>query len=275
MELHVITGAGDRLRTGGQTHKGVTMCDLTGLLVGSEGTLAVTTRAALKLRPAAIGHATILATFPSPLSAAAAALEIVLAGLDTAALDLIDDQTIEAILLVEGKQLVDMGLSVLLLQFEGSSATEEARRAERVLQPLSVGIESTFDEARGNELFAARRLAIPSILAGGAGLIEDIVVPIPAIPAAMNRIREVEAEVGLPIAVIAHAADGNLHPIISVAGRDRWLGEGDVPAAATFPLGITSLGGSRSGNRGSPAERCGAEGQDSRRRNRRTPCGGQ
>jgi glycolate oxidase len=219
MELDVVTGAGQRLRTGSRTHKSVTGYDLTRLLVGSEGTLAVTTRAAVRLRPLVAGQATLLATFATPLAAAAAAQKIVLAGLDTAALELIDDRTIAAIRAATDRQLVDDGVSVLLLHFEGPSAIDEARRAERLLAAVSVGVEWTGDRARGAELFAARRLAIPSILNDGVALIEDIVVPIPAISAAMSRLRDVEEQVGLPIAVVAHAADGNLHPIISVPGH--------------------------------------------------------
>lgn len=252
VELHAVTGAGERLRTGRRTHKGVTGYDLTALLVGSEGTLAVITQAAMKLRPIVAGKATLLATFSSAHSAASAAQSIILGGLDTAALELIDDRTLDAIADAQGHPVVPTGSSVLLLQFEGAAASSEAELAASILRPLAVDLESTTDINRSAELFAARRQAIPSIAARGTALIEDIVVPLPRIADAMARLRAIEAECGLPIFVVAHAADGNLHPIVSVPSHPA---DAPVPDLAwevadrIFDIAL-ELGGSITGEHG-------------------------
>lgn len=252
LELHVITGSGDPLRTGRQTHKGVTGYDLTSLLVGSEGTLAVTTRAAVKLRPIVLGKATILSTFTSIQIAADAAQQLVRAGLDTSASELIDDRTLNVIAQTLGEPIVPIGLSVLLVQFEGPSAAADAEHAARILRPSAVDVESTCDAERGSELFAARRLAIPAIQAKGAALIEDIVVPLPRLAEAIAMIREIEFEHGLPIFVVAHAADGNLHPIICVPdiGVDEPLPELAWTVADRVFDAALRLGGSITGEHG-------------------------
>jgi glycolate oxidase len=251
LELNAITGAGERLRSGRQTHKGVAGYDLTSLLVGSEGTLAVITRAAVKLRPAVTERVTMLASFPDTRTAAAAAQELLLAGLDAAAMELVDAPTLNAIARVDG-ELGEVTRAILLLQYDGAGAVSDSQRAEGVLGPLTSDVETTQDPVRADQLFAMRRRAIPSIELLGRVLIEDIVVPLPRLSDAIDGLRAIENELQTTIFVVAHAGDGNLHPMISVPG----LEDGSpIPEAAwhvadrVFSLAL-NLGGSITGEHG-------------------------
>ncbi|WP_198171333.1 FAD-binding oxidoreductase [Actinoplanes awajinensis] len=239
--LDVVLAGGERISTGRATLKGVAGYDLTGLFVGSEGTLGVIVGATLRLRPLPEPTATIAAYYPDVETAAAASVALAEARIQPVLAELLDQATLDAI----DPGLRATGSALLIVQTDGGP--DEAAHAAEVLAKGATLVQSAGDPA---ELLKARRQALPSIEKLGRPLIEDIAVPRSRLAEAVRRIGVIAARHDVPICTLAHAGDGNLHPII-VAGAH---GE-PIPDAATraadeiFALAL-ELGGTVTGEHG-------------------------
>jgi len=222
LALDVVLADGRLVHVGSRTFKGVTGYDLTALFTGSEGTLGIVVGATLRLLPRPVAVATLLAVFPGVRAAAAAASAVVSSGVRPLVLELVDGPTLGAVDELEGTSLQVAGGpdgAVLVAQTDGSSAQaarSDLERLAQVVAPLAVSVETSDDPARAHELLTARRAALPAIERRGRVLIEDIAVPLSRLAEAVEGVRTVAAQTGTDIYVIAHAADGNLHPIIAV-----------------------------------------------------------
>jgi glycolate oxidase len=223
--LEVVLADGRQISTGTATLKGVAGYDLTGLFVGSEGTLGVVVRATLRLRPIPLATATIAASFPDVEAAAEAAIALSAARVQPAIAELLDEATLLAIDAAQGTSLRSAGAALLLVQTDGAGAALEAELIADVLAGTATSVRTTTDEAEATELLAARRLALPSLERLGRPLIEDIAVPRSRLADAVREIAAIAARHGVPISTVAHAGDGNLHPLIVVD-----------PAALTVPV---------------------------------------
>ncbi|WP_457101115.1 FAD-binding oxidoreductase [Microbacterium sp. P5_E9] len=216
--LTVVLADGRVARVGRRTAKGVTGYDLTGLLVGSEGTLGIIVEVTLKLLP--LGgreERAIIGYFPSLTDAGHAVAAVSAAGIVPSALELIDRTCLHAVAEWQGWTLPDSAQTLLLAKVD-----EVGERGEE----LAARIAGLFAEAGGTEvqrasdpdaidrLFAARRLAYPALERLGPVLTEDVCVPRSAVPEMLARIERAAADEGVVIANIAHAGDGNLHPLI-------------------------------------------------------------
>jgi glycolate oxidase len=249
--LEVVLADGRIMDTGRRTMKGVTGYDLTGLFVGSEGTLGVITSAILRLRRApAVPPVTIAAEFPSPRAAGDAVAAIVAAGCQPSLLELMDRNTLEAI--DDWKNIgLEPGVNAMLIaQAEGSvpgDAAEMARLCEANGASF-VAVSSTQEET--DELIGLRRLAYTAKERLGACLVEDVCVPRSVLPDMITIIEEVAARHDAMICTVAHAGDGNLHPVFIF---DRGLPEppANVWAAAdeVFRAALR-LGGTLTGEHG-------------------------
>jgi glycolate oxidase len=239
--LDVVLAGGTRIATGRATLKGVAGYDLTGLFVGSEGTLGVVVAATLRLRILPEPTATIAAFYPDIETAAAASVALAAARIQPVLAELLDSATLEALGSAEQGAL-------LIVQTDGGP--DEADRATRVLGRTATTLRATTDPAETATLLAARRGALPAIERLGRALIEDIAVPRSRMAEAILQIGRIGRRHDVPICTMAHAGDGNVHPII-VAGR---YGE-PVPAAAhraadeIFGLALR-LGGTVTGEHG-------------------------
>ncbi|MBL7253372.1 FAD-binding oxidoreductase [Paractinoplanes lichenicola] len=239
--LDVVLASGERISTGRATLKGVAGYDLTGLFVGSEGTLGVVVGATLRLRPLPEPTATIAASYPDITTAAAASVALAEARIQPVLAELLDEATLNAI----DPALRAAGAALLIVQTDGGP--DEAARALEVLTKGATTIRSATDPA---SLLAARRQALPAIERLGRPLIEDIAVPRSRLAEAVREIETIAARHEVPICTLAHAGDGNVHPII-VAGRH---GE-PIPASAhraaddIFALALR-LGGTVTGEHG-------------------------
>lgn len=214
--MHVVLADGTAVRLGGPRLKDSAGLSLTKLFVGSEGTLGVITELTLRLIPEQPRQSTVVATFPT-LEAAAAAILAATATLRPSMLEFMDAVAINAV-----EDAMNMGLdrSAAALLLARSDAPGAFRTAEAELLATAfrdsgaTEVFETDDPEEGEAFCAARRFAIPAVERLGSLLLEDVGVPLPQLPALVTGIAAIAATHELTISVIAHAGDGNTHPLI-------------------------------------------------------------
>jgi glycolate oxidase len=242
--LDVVLADGRQISTGRGTLKGVAGYDLTGLFVGSEGTLGVVVRATVRLRPLPAATATIAAAFLDPATAARALADV---PVQPVIAELLDAATLAAIDAAQGTTLAAAGGALLIVQTDGAG---EGERVADVLARTAASVRTTTDPAAAAELLAARRLALPSLERLGRPMIEDIAVPRSRLADAIQEVAVIAARYDVPICTVAHAGDGNLHPLIVVDPAADGVPEPARRAAdEIFELALR-LGGTVSGEHG-------------------------
>ena len=248
------TAYGDVVRLGRRTSKGVAGLDLTGLVVGSEGTLGVVTEVTLRLRPALAGTPrTVVGAFGDLVSAGEAVSLVTRRGLSPSVLELLDRACLTAV--EEWKHLgLEADAAALLLarvDTQGDSGKEEADALVTVMTSAGAqwAAQST-DDTEAEALFDARRLAYPALERLGPVLTEDVCVPRSAVPVMLSRIEAIAARHGVTIATIAHAGDGNLHPLLVTPPGDDAARLAAQAAFEEFLDAAIELGGTVSGEHG-------------------------
>ena len=219
--MEVVTGTGELVRLGRRTAKGVAGYDLAGLMIGSEGTLGVVTEVTVRLRGARAGERTVAGYFPSLSAAGDAVAAVSESGVVPSALELIDRHTLAAV-----DAWKNMGLSAdaeaVLLGRTDAPGEDEAKVLTDCFTAAGAtwaAASSDIDEAEA--LFAARRLAYPALERLGPVLTEDVCVPRGAVPEMLRRIEAIGVRHAVRIANVAHAGDGNLHPVLVVPPAER------------------------------------------------------
>ncbi|MGW6791574.1 FAD-binding oxidoreductase [Streptomyces chartreusis] len=251
--LQIVTGTGELARIGRRTAKGVAGYDLTGLLVGSEGTLGIVTEVTIRLRPARDPERTVAGYFPSLAAAGRAVAAVSAAGLTPSALELIDRQSLVAV-----DEWKNMGLSaeadaVLLGRTDAPGLAGE-QEAEALLacftEAGATWAAASSDDKEAEALFSARKLAHPALERLGQVLAEDVCVPRGAVPDMLARIEEIARDRRVRIATVAHAGDGNLHPAFVVpAGDDETRRRAEIAFEEILDAAI-ALGGTVTGEHG-------------------------
>jgi len=252
-ELEVVTGTGEVVRLGRRTAKGVGGYDLKSLLVGSEGTLGIVTEVTVRLRPSRPEERTVAGYFDSVVDAGQAVAATLAAGIVPSALELVDRACLEAV-----DAWKNMGLSleadvVLLGRVDspGADGEAEADRMRQAFEDSGAGFVAVSADAQESEaLFAARRLAYPALERLGPVLTEDVCVPVGLVPEMLRRIQETAREHDVHIANIAHAGDGNLHPLIITAPGDDAQRERAQEAFEVILGDAIELGGTVTGEHG-------------------------
>ena len=222
--MQVVNGLGELVRLGRRTAKGVAGLDLAGLMVGSEGTLGLITEVTVKLRPARAPEHTVAGYFASIVDAGRAVAAITSAGMTPSALELVDRTCLEAV-----DAWKNLGISaeadVLLLgrsDAPGAAGTAEAEEMIRHFDEAGATFSARATDAEeADALFAARRLAYPALERLGPVLTEDVCVPRAAVPEMLARIQATGERHATTIANIAHAGDGNLHPLLITPAGDE------------------------------------------------------
>lgn len=227
--LEVVLADGRILRTGRRTVKGVAGYDLTSLFVGSEGTLGIITSATLRLRPRpAKPPVTVAASFPSFGAAARAVTAILRARLQPSLLELLDRVTLRAI---DDYRHLGFGDEVQALLIAQDDSDDAARKAaimrDTCAEHGALLADVSATEAESQQLLDIRRLSYPAVEQLGATLVEDVCVPRSRLPDMVERIEQATERHGVLIATVAHAGDGNLHPVFVY---ERGQAEGEVPA---------------------------------------------
>ncbi|MEV4759065.1 FAD-linked oxidase C-terminal domain-containing protein [Micromonospora sp. NPDC049559] len=259
--LEVVLASGEVLRTGRRTAKGVAGYDLTRLFVGSEGTLGVITEVTVSLRPAAEESLTLVAVFDSTVAAGTAVAEISARGLTPSLLELLDQTHLRTIEAYRPMGLRTDAKALLLAAADtGPRAAADLRRLAEVCE--SAGAAEVFEATDATEaaaLLQARRLALPAMERfaaerypnGSPGIIiDDVAVPRAALAALLDGVERIAAECEVPIGIVGHAGDGNMHPNIVVDRADpESVRRGQLAFDAIMQLGL-DLGGTCTGEHG-------------------------
>lgn len=251
--VEIVTAAGDITWLGGQVADPLGY-DLRGAFIGSEGTLGIATKIAVRLEPLPASVITLLATFDEMSEATDAVSAIIGAGLIPAAVEMLDKTTIEA---------AEAGLScgyppdagaVLLLEVDGieSVATKQARQARAIcLENGSREVRVAETPEERELLWRGRKGAIGALgyLAPNYYIL-DGVVPRSRLGEVMAGVATIEHEFGLRIANVFHAGDGNLHPCILFDDRVEGAKEKVLDAGAKVMQLCIDAGGALSGEHG-------------------------
>ena len=250
--MQVVLADGAVLRLGGPRLKDSAGLSLTKLFVGSEGVLGVITELTLRLLPAQPPASTLVASFAS-IEAAADAVLAIIGKLRPSTLELMDNTSINAV-----EDYVSMGLdrsakALLLARSDapGATAAEEIATIEEACRSCgAVELFSTDDPDEGEAFAAARRAAFPALERKGDLLLEDVGVPLPALPALVSGVERIAARHDILIAVVAHAGDGNTHPLIVYDASDAaQSARAQLAFGEIMDLAI-SLGGTITGEHG-------------------------
>ena len=220
--------------------------------MGSEGTLGVITEVTLRLLPAQNTSSVVVATFGSVQAAVDAVLGVA-ARLRPSMLEFMDSVAINA---VEDTLRMDLdrGAAAMLVagsDERGRAAGEDAAVIASVFaENGAVEVFSTDDPDEGEAFVAARRFCIPAVEAKGSLLLEDVGVPLPALGKLVSGIERIAAERDLMISVIAHAGDGNTHPLIVYDAADAAMTERAHVAFGEIMDLAVGLGGTITGEHG-------------------------
>jgi glycolate oxidase len=254
--LEAVLPTGEVIETGGKVVKNVVGYDLTQLLVGSEGTLAIITRIILRLVPKPPVQMTLRATFADVEGAVAAVSEVIRQRVVPAAVELIDGQSLDALArYLETNTLAPEGTGALLLfDVDGTpqAVAEEADRVEQACRATgATEILRAAGDAERSELWRVRReLTYALKMVSPLKFNHDVVVPkgrVPELFALVARIRDAYA---LRIPMFGHAGDGNIHVNIMVSPEDADEVQRGHEAEKVLFEGVVALEGSISGEHG-------------------------
>lgn len=213
--LRAVTGAGESIRTGVFTTKGVVGFDLTRLLIGSEGSLAIITEATLKLSPLAEDSRILQAIYSDIESATRAVADIMKQPVIPCALEFIDSVGIELIQKSSDFSFPDNAGAMLMIELDGAQLHLDTD-VEKITQVasnhglLSLTAAKTADEATA--LWNSRKALSPALRTIAPNKInEDIVVPVSKIPALIHGLEKLSSKHAIPIVNFGHAGNGNIH----------------------------------------------------------------
>ena len=214
LALKAVTGTGELVSFGAATTKGASGYDLSRLLIGSEGTLALIVEATLRLTPVPARRRALRALYADVDAAAAAVARLMAQPVTPSMLEFMDDEAVRLAREVGDADIPAAG-ALLMLEVDGDEAVlaEAVAAVTTAAQGLGcLEVTAARDDAERERLWTARKSLSPALRTIAAGKInEDVVVPVSRIPALVAAVRAARAKHALPIVVFGHAGNGNLH----------------------------------------------------------------
>jgi glycolate oxidase len=255
LSLEAVLPGGEVIRTGSKAVKNVVGYDLTQLLVGSEGTLAIVTEITLRLVPLPPARAALSAWFADATAAVDAVSAVIRAGVVPAALELVDEPSLRAVEAYVGETVVPPGATALVvIECDGLPAgveEEVARVQAAVTGAGAVSVVRARTEAEREHVWFVRRQLSFSLRATGAYKINhDVVVPRGRVPELFGEVARLRDAYGLRIACFGHAGDGNIHVNILIDRSNTDQREKAALAERELFTRVVALEGSISGEHG-------------------------
>jgi glycolate oxidase len=253
--LEVVLPTGEVIRTGSKAVKNVVGYDLTRLIVGSEGTLAIVTQVVLRLIPRPPVQVTLRADFEGIDTAVEAVSEVLRARVVPATLELVDGECLDAVSRYLGEALAPPGTgAVLLIEVDGfpEAVAAEAHAVEEACRAAgATGVRRATSAAEREALWRIRRELSPALkTVSSVKLNNDVVVPRGRVPELFELVEQLRRDLRLRIPCFGHAGDGNIHVNIMVDEGDA---DGLARARQALPVlfeGVVALEGSISGEHG-------------------------
>ena len=255
MALRAVRPNGDIIRAGKRTIKDVAGYNIAGILIASEGTLAVITEITLKLLPKPKFTKAYMGIFPSVDDAMNAVFKSLAAGANPVAMEFLDSLVVQSLKEKLGVELPASAGALLIGDVDGNVSDEVEFQLEILKESFAQNGAVEFviaDEGEDRDkLWYARRNASPSItIFGSKKLNEDISVPRSKLPEALNRIYEIGDRYGFKVPCFGHAGDGNIHVNVMVDGSNpQELEDGHKAIKEIFEL-VVEMGGTLSGEHG-------------------------
>ena len=220
LALDVVLADGSLLHTGHQTFKGVAGYDLTGLFVGSEGTLGIVVAVTVRLKYLPREVHTVAAFYPDFRQAAAGVLAVGRARIQPAIMELLDGGTLAQLDSIHGSDLTARGSSLLLIQTDGFGAAAEARMVREVLAAGGATV-TTEASAEAERLVELRRHSRGVEVDDEFRVGEDVAVPRSRLVDYVAALEVMAVKHNVHLKVVAHAGDGNLHPTFWIDRKDN------------------------------------------------------
>lgn len=259
LNLEVVLPNGEIIKTGANTLKNSTGYNLTQLIVGSEGTLGVVTKATLKLIPLPKYNKLILVPFKSAVDACAAVASVFKSGVVPSAMEFMDRKAVDfTIKYIEeaNLEMSDDTNALLLIEVDGNNTEYLIDELEKILEVVAShncneNILFAEDESQKDQLWFIRRRIGEAVKVNSIYKEEDTVVPRYRLPDLLSGVKKIGNKYGFESICYGHAGDGNLHVNIIKGNLTDQQWEKDLPEAIREIFSLTvSLGGTISGEHG-------------------------
>lgn len=252
--LTVVLPTGEIIDTGVETLKGVAGYDLTRLIVGSEGTLAVVTSITLRLISKPSAKRTMKAFFPDISSAVSTVSNIIRGKIIPSTLEFLDRPCIDCVRKEMGMSIPEEADAMLLIEIDGDElvVNMESQKVEKIcIQSGAIEFDIAHGQREAEKLWQARRLVSPSLMKLRPDkLSEDVVVPRSCMSEFVSFLSELSDKYGLPIPAFGHAGDGNIHVNIMIdKNNPAEVRNGEKVVRDLFKK-VVELGGTITGEHG-------------------------
>ncbi|ACZ12608.1 FAD-linked oxidase C-terminal domain-containing protein [Sulfurospirillum deleyianum] len=255
MALRAVLPSGEIIRAGKRTIKDVAGYNIAGILIASEGTLAIITEITLKLIAKPKMSQTAMGIFPSVEDAMNAVYKTMAAGVTPVAMEFLDNLSINAVEQKYNKGLPKDAGAILITDVDGNTQEELTKQLDVIEKAFNENGGSGFKRAQNAEesknLWFARRNASQCInIYGSKKLNEDITVPRSKLPALLKAIGEISKKYNVVVPCFGHTGDGNVHTNVMVDGSDAKQLEIGHRAIEEIFKATVELGGTLSGEHG-------------------------